>query len=185
MLDSHAAEIDKLERPEARAGPEAGARRACWGRGRRSMRSMRLQVLPGGRAAAPSRHQRISPADRGPADPPPSLQVLKLLGSVEGLRLVELGAGIGRCASGGRGCSAGGGGSAASRSLARWAVPWLVCPPSAVAHAVTRSERLCPEPRARPKGCRSHTAGLRPQVHWAAGLCRQERGCAGLYGEPD
>lgn len=98
MLDSHAAEIDKLERPEVGPGPRrrvlgglAGAVEA------RSMRSMRLHVQLAGRPAAPSRHQRISPADRALPVPPPSLQVLKLLGSVEGLRLVELGAGIGRC----------------------------------------------------------------------------------------
>jgi len=78
MLDSKAADIDKLERPEAR----------------------RAQLIAGDCCGHPIfghvglqgwLYPLLMQSDL-------DMQVLKLLGPVEGLRLVELGAGIGRCA---------------------------------------------------------------------------------------
>jgi len=72
MLDSKAADIDKMERPEVCLAANSGIR---------------------GHTATGRQHPLVT----YPAPPSPlALQVLKLLGSIEGLRIVELGAGIGR-----------------------------------------------------------------------------------------
>ena len=74
MLDSQAADIDKMERPEVRPSPWPSACRT--------------------QSSAPVRRTACFLPTRRPDDL--RAQVMRLLGPVDGLRVVELGAGIGR-----------------------------------------------------------------------------------------
>lgn len=120
--------------------------------------------------------------------PCPGTQVLKLLGSVEGLRIVELGAGIGRCAHRRHRCRplaflrA-----AAAAACVSWASP---APPSTTLPGLQPGCSLAPRecfsgPHRRRRLLSLPSPSSLEQVHGPAGGRGQERGGAGLHGEPD